>query len=328
MRKSADYEVFEVSLKKTEETRECTNALFGCTYVSLTHQAGPRTKPGTALDAKFDPLLFRTGRFVHGPELRADFIWNSVPGIKSNDLIRTGWRAERFVRFLPKDTESKGDRVLAGMRLVPATYFETNRGRTQQNFVAAASSTLFFQKLYNPQAIRTRRAYLVAVNDPTVPKPVLAESIPISTWGWSWNFEPGIETGRAIKDITGRATDKSGSITVPAYGIFRTNLRTNMSVEYKRLVFEGSAEMRYLALGENVFRETSISSVGSTGAVTKTTVLSVEKMEGFKPSVDVRVRFRIDPLGHYQIETGFKNGALPPGFVYANFYRTGLVVQF
>ena len=181
--------------------------------------------------------------------------------------------------------------------------------------------------MYNPQAVRTRRAYLAAVQL-AGEKSVPPEAVPIATVGWLWNFEPGIETGRALKDVVAKASDKSGSITVPSYGIFRTKMRTNLTLEYRRLALESSAEFRYLALDENVFRETSIDGVGSDGRPVKRTVLSVERMNGLKPSFDVKLRFRIDPLSHYTIETGFKNGALPPGFVYANFYRTGLVVQF
>lgn len=402
MPKSADYEVYEVALKRDEISKECKDALFTCTripdtrlldlqgrlplepnrvgrvaiyfsgdrmtrsnpvlfvqnivsvldeelilkepktyefpsapkgkdqayaFISVTHQAGPRARPGVALDAKFDPLLFRTDRFLHGPEVKADLIWNTVSGIRSNDLVRAGWRAERFVRFLPKNTETKDDRLLPGLRLAPSAYFETNRLRTQQNFVAGAVATLFFRGLYNPQAIRTRRAYLTAVQA-AGSKPIPPESIPIAVWGWSWNFEPGFESGRALKDVVAKASDKSGSIAVPAYGIFRTKMRTNLALEYRKLALEASAEFRYLSVDENVFRETSIDVRNPAGLFTKRTVLTVEQMTGIKPAFDVKLRFRIDPLGHYQIETSFKNGALPPGFLYANFYRTGLFVQF
>ncbi|MFN0101446.1 MAG: hypothetical protein ACKV2U_05070 [Bryobacteraceae bacterium] len=403
MRKSADYEVYEATLKRDETAKACTDPLFTCTrvpdtrlfdlqgketplppdrvgrvavyfvgdrltrsnpvlfvqnivstldeelilkepktyefpsapkgkeqayaFISVTHQAGPRAKPGTALDAKFNPLLFRAKRFVHGPDVKADLIWNTVPNIKSNDLITAGWRAERFVRFLPNKTEGTDEPLLPGLRLVPALYFETNRLRTQQNFVAAANATLYFRGMYNPQAIRTRRAYLAAVQA-AGNRPIPPEAVPISTWGWSWSFEPGFESGRALKDIVAKASDRSGSITVPSYGIFRTKMRTNLSLEYRRIALESSAEFRYLAMDENVFRETSISVVGADGRPARRTVLSVERMNGVKPAFDIKLRFRIDPLGHYTIETGFKNGALPPGFIYANFYRTGLVVQY
>jgi hypothetical protein len=291
-------------------------------YIAVVHQAGPRARPGTALDAKFNPMLFRTGRFLHGPDLTADLIWNTVSGLKSNDLIHLGWRAERFLRF---GADSLRDPVLPGLRLAPALYLETNRLRTQQNFIASGAATLFFRGLYDPQAIRTRRNYLnqVAANPGISP-----ELIPLEPWGWSWNFEPGFETGSAIRDVVAKASDKSGSITVPGYGIFRAKMRTNLKLEYRRFALEGSAEFRYLALHENVFRETSIDVLGADGKPAKRTVLSIEQAKGIKPALDLKLRFRIDPLGHYQLETGFKNGALPPGFIYANAYRSGVAVQF
>ena len=276
-------------------------------YIAVSHYAGPRLRPGTSLDAKFDPLLIRKWGFLQGPNLTADIAWNSVPGLKSNDRVQLGWRGERFLRFLPKNA-SRDDPFLAGVRLLPSGYFETNRLRTQRNAVAEIRAGWLFRDLYKPKADLTRRAYLnaLAALPPGAPPPPAASQRPASG-GFVVNFESGVETGRAIDDITVKASQ----IVVPSYAIFRPKARANVGTEFWRFSLEGFAEFRYLAVTENLYRDTGI-----------------EPGTGLKPSFEARLRFRIDPLGHYQLETALKNGALPPSFIYTNYYRSGVVIQY
>jgi hypothetical protein len=279
-------------------------------YVAVSHYAGPRLRPGTALDVKFDPLLVRKLGFLQGPNITADIAWNSVLGLKSSDRVQLGWRGERFLRFLP-ESPNRQDPFLAGMRLIPSAYFETNRLRTQRNAVAELRAVWLFRDLYKPKADLTRRAYLnaLAALPPGTTPPPAASQKP-APGGFNVNFESGVETGRAIDDLTVKASDGSSQI-VPSFAIFRPKARMNVSTELWRFAFEGFAEFRYLAATENLYRASAI--LPGTG---------------LKPSFEARVRFRIDPLGHYQFETALKNGALPPGFVYTNYYRSGLVIQY
>jgi len=292
-------------------------------YLKLTNQAGPGSKPGWAVDLKFQPDVAAAGHgFFLTIPVTADIGQNKVQGAQVADKITAGMGVTGFV---PIDAGQ-----FQGVRFTPQGSFETNREGTKQNLIFDGDAQLFFAGLLASVKDRNFRSYVDQKNGRGKFKgakanPELtsqdAEQVKV---GFQAHFFLGTEDGRPLTQHTVNASSGNESVVVPTYTIARLRPKVDASLEFWRLTLTFNATPRFLITPENVTRQ--VNELDSTGKLF--VHIYMVGASGWRPYGETSLSVKLDAAGHYALCSTYKLGSQPPNFDKINTVQTGITISF
>jgi hypothetical protein len=135
----------------------------------------------------------------------------------------------------------------------------------------------------------------------------------------------GAETGGSLVNPTVTTKDKSSSVRVPGYGIFRPRPRLQTAVELWRMSVNFSITPRYIAETEYVGTIVSIADPVS-GKKSDHAVLN--SIQGWRAYGELGFQFALDRSSHISLTTTYKRGSAPPTFEKVDTILSGLSIKY
>lgn len=281
-------------------------------YFNLTFLGATGSSPSFTIDGKVVPRIIPGlyGGFELNPlVLAANTGQGTIATAKFTDTIDFGANAARS--FEPHN------HVLEAWVFTPGFNAETDKAFDTWNALGTIDAKFSFKRLYSPQSRgRLRRLDELLVSSPAS-KPTL-DDVPqfYQKFGYVLEAHTLLETGTKLGDTIVKNSDKSVSMTLPAYSIVRPGVQLHAILQYLRASVDCVTTGRYLVETEQSVLEHKDKS------------LYLYPFHGGKAYQVVTGAYQVDGVGHWSISVTYDDGFSPPTYKRANSVQIGLLVKY